>query len=96
MIAFIRDLLGALSRPCSGHAELISRSMDGPLSAGDRLGLRLHTSYCKGCRRFAQHAQQLRNLSGRVRDAIESGPGMPPEVRARLNERLGQEPDVRA
>ncbi|HJZ58045.1 MAG TPA: hypothetical protein VKE74_24095 [Gemmataceae bacterium] len=37
---------------CRTAVELICRSVDAPLSAGERVGLGVHTLFCGPCRRF--------------------------------------------
>jgi hypothetical protein len=52
---------------CRTAVELICRSVDAPLSAGERVGLGVHTLFCGPCRRFRE---QMRRLDA----ACESAP----------------------
>jgi hypothetical protein len=44
---------------CRTAVELICRSVDAPLSAGERVGLGVHTLFCGPCRRFRRQLRRL-------------------------------------
>ena len=44
---------------CRSAVEIISRSLDAPLSKGERIGLGVHTFYCSPCRRFRRQLLRL-------------------------------------
>lgn len=45
---------------CKQATRLMSDEMDRDLTAGDRLGLRLHTLLCSGCARYREQMTFLR------------------------------------
>lgn len=56
---------------CRTAVELVCRSLDAPLSAGERAGVAVHTLFCGPCRRFRR---QIRWLDGCCRDAAAADP----------------------
>lgn len=85
MMEFARGVFRVLNMRCCEHAELLSRQMDAPLSAGEAVGLRLHLIICAGCRRFREQTRQIRTLAmGWMRRDVESGEPMPREARERI------------
>ncbi len=90
MIRFVQDILRVAGLPCREHVALLSRQLDTPLSRGEAAGLRLHTLYCGGCRRFTEHLRHLQSLGQTMAEQAENEPGLPADVRARLNDRVGQ------
>lgn len=84
MIRFTIDAFRVLAKPCSAHAEHLSRRMDGQLTPGERAGLRVHLLGCASCRAFARQLQRLRAIA-RAESAAKPAPqAMPAEVRDRL------------
>ena len=59
---------------CPTAVELICRSVDAPLSAGERVGLGAHTLWCSPCRRFRR---QLLRLDAACEAAAREAP--PPD-----------------
>ena len=45
---------------CKGAAELISRQHEHPLTAGEKLWLKLHLYICTGCRNFRNNTRVTR------------------------------------
>lgn len=84
MIGFVRDVCRVLGMPCREHTALFSRQLDEPLPPGISAGLRVHIMYCAGCRKFRAQIRRLRELSGKIGLEMESGEGMPSDVRDRL------------
>lgn len=84
MIIFCKDIVRVLRMRCADHTALISRAMDAPLSSGERVGLRLHKVYCKGCRRFDENLRAIRRMASTIGRDAESGADLPPDVRERL------------
>ncbi|CAN5825075.1 hypothetical protein BH11PLA1_BH11PLA1_00700 [soil metagenome] len=88
MIRFVRDMARVLTMPCREHVVLFSRQLDAPLPRGAAFGLRLHIVYCGGCRRFRAHLRHMQALGGVLAEQGENEPGLPADVRARLNARV--------
>ena len=76
----------SLTMPCEGYTELMSASMDSDLSRLDRFAVRLHTIYCKGCRRYRKQIMQLRRMMGRLDETVQPADEMKlrPEARERM------------
>ena len=49
---------------CKRATELISKSLDEPLTTGERLSLRLHLFLCEFCEQFRKQCELLRQLLG--------------------------------
>jgi hypothetical protein len=62
---------------CRTAVELICRSADAPLSAGERFGLGVHTLFCGPCRRFRSQIQRLDAACGAVVWEDPPGGGTP-------------------
>jgi Putative zinc-finger len=46
---------------CKQASQLLSQSLDRPLTRGERFGLRFHLLICRFCKRFGQQIVGLRN-----------------------------------
>jgi len=81
---------------CKQAAEVISRSLDVPLSTSARVGLGVHTLFCGPCRRFRRQLFLLHAACGDVRheDAETTSGGLSIEARARIM--TGLEPGTSA
>lgn len=78
--------LGSASPTCKEVTRLQSEAMDRRLSLFERLGLRLHLSLCKWCRRYGE---QLRFLRSAARDCGEhEGGEMPQRLSVEARERI--------
>ncbi|MGR7921499.1 zf-HC2 domain-containing protein [Zobellella denitrificans] len=53
---------------CRQATQLMSESQDRPLTAGEKLALKLHTLMCKGCRNFEQQLPVIRRIARRYAD----------------------------
>ncbi len=62
----IRKKLGHIIS-CKDASRLVSRQEDAPLSAWQRLLLRLHLSVCTACTRFERQVRFLRQAMQRYR-----------------------------
>lgn len=49
---------------CKEATRLASQQLDGKLSLGERLQLRLHLAICEGCRRANAQFALLRRMTG--------------------------------
>jgi hypothetical protein len=47
---------------CREATELMSRAREEKLTLGQRIGLRLHTLICAGCRRTGEHFELIGQL----------------------------------
>ncbi|NML28320.1 zf-HC2 domain-containing protein [Zoogloea dura] len=48
---------------CRHATRIMSEGMDRPLSLGERLQLRFHLAFCRGCRAFRRQTAFLRRAS---------------------------------
>lgn len=48
-------------KTCKDISELLSDSMDRPLTGRERWAVRIHLLMCRHCSRFGQHIQFLRD-----------------------------------
>jgi len=80
-----------MKMPCREHVALFCRQVDAPLSRGEAFGLRVHIIYCRGCRRFREHLRHMQSLGRTLAEQAENEPGLPADVRERLNARVAQE-----
>jgi len=85
VIGFVRDMVRVLTMPCREHVVLFSRQLDARLSRGEAFGLRVHIVYCGGCRRYREHLRHLQSLGQALAQQAEIEPGLPVDVRERLN-----------
>ena len=71
---------------CKQASQLISRSLDHPLSWSERLQLKLHLVICDACRQFRQHINLLHVAVQRIRSATENDSSiqLAPEVKDRI------------
>jgi hypothetical protein len=89
MIRTVRDVIRVLKMPCREHTELFSRQLDGAITPGEAIGLRLHLLLCAGCRRFKAHLGRLRDMTRMIGEAGmgEAVERLPRDVRDRAVER---------
>ena len=57
---------------CIQASQIISQSLDRPLTLRERFTLKLHLAICKYCKRFSQQVQTLRVAIKTVVSSIES------------------------
>ncbi|PKO26191.1 MAG: hypothetical protein CVU35_00590 [Betaproteobacteria bacterium HGW-Betaproteobacteria-8] len=71
---------------CKQASQLISQSLDRPLSVRERLLLRYHLFICRPCRRFTKHLALMRLTIKRMIEEIEQNEyiQLPQQVRARI------------
>lgn len=48
---------------CIKATQLLSEAQDRKLTTSERLRLKIHVLICVACRRFGQHASQLREMA---------------------------------
>ena len=75
---------------CKQTSQLISQSLDRPLTLRERFELKLHLIICKYCRQFSQHLQTLRVAINTMVSSIENNDNikMPIDAKARISEKL--------
>jgi len=75
---------------CKQASQLVSRSLDRPLSWSERLQLKLHLWICNACSRFNQQLQMLRAVLQQTRDQIESDGSihLPSDAKARIEREI--------
>ncbi len=75
---------------CKQASQLISQSLDHPLSWSQRMQLRVHLFICDACSRFNRQLHLLRIALHRIRDQIEqdSTIQLPLEVKARIERKI--------
>ena len=76
---------------CRQVTRLVSQSLEVRLPWRQRLVVRIHLCYCVWCRRYSRQIRFLRRAGRHALAAdLEAPPevALPPEVKARLRERL--------
>jgi hypothetical protein len=77
---------------CKEVSLLVSRSMDTSLTLRERLAVRLHLLYCRGCRRFRDQVQFLRRAAQRSSESLPAGAvHLPASARERIRAALRRE-----
>ncbi|HOY70687.1 MAG TPA: zf-HC2 domain-containing protein [Methylotenera sp.] len=71
---------------CKSASQLVSQSLDAPLTWQSRLVLRLHLVICKYCRRFSQQLAVLRKAVQNMVQLTEADESiqLKPEARQRI------------
>lgn len=71
---------------CKQASQLISQSLDRPLSWSDRMQLRFHLVICSACNRFNRQLNQLRAAVHRIRHDTENDSSiqLPLDTKARI------------
>jgi hypothetical protein len=57
---------------CKQASQLISQSLDSPLTLRERFALKLHLFICKYCKLFSQQVQMLRVAVRKMANSIEN------------------------
>lgn len=71
---------------CKQASQMISQSLDKPLSRAERLQLKLHLFICNACTRFNRQLHLLSNVVKRMRSDTENDSTiqLPPEAKVRI------------
>lgn len=69
---------------CRTAVELVCRSLDAPLSAGERAGVVVHTLFCGPCRRFRRQARRLDDVCRDAGATPPAGVNLSPAARGRI------------
>ena len=76
---------------CKETAQLISESLDRPLSWHERVSVRLHTLLCDMCTRYARQLRFLKNVCADADPEQTAPPArLDEEARERIGIRLNQ------
>ncbi|HZW35450.1 MAG: zf-HC2 domain-containing protein [Deltaproteobacteria bacterium] len=78
---------------CKDVTQLLSQSMDAPLPAGKRIGVRFHLLICKFCVRYRQQLLLIREAARRLAGAADlpqgsAGENLSAEARDRIKKSL--------
>ncbi len=89
---WIIQVVRALSPNCQAAIRLQSDALDRPLSFWQRLGLRIHVTFCVWCFRYGVQLLRIRNAAKKCE--LENSPasglenGLPVSARQRINKKL--------
>lgn len=77
---------------CKETVEVISESMERPLTLRERFLLKLHMAVCSWCQWYMEHLitlrETLRTQADEPPEANFSSPGLSPEARERIRQKL--------
>ncbi len=75
---------------CKQASQLISRSLDEPLSTRERIALKFHLSLCDWCSTFSQQLQKLHVAINKLNKSIEDDENitLPSETKKRIAKSL--------
>lgn len=75
---------------CKQASQLISQSLDRPLSLSGRVKLRFHLFICDACTRFNKQLSQLRMAVHRLRQDTENDSAieLPSDAKARISQTI--------
>jgi hypothetical protein len=95
MIKRFLQRLADLSPSCRQATRLQSAALDRPLTASQKVGLRIHLCLCQWCRRYGQQVRFLRNAAHEHPEKlVEPLPqNLPAAARERIKQRLQAEQD---
>jgi hypothetical protein len=75
---------------CKQASQIISQSLDNPLSWPDRIKLKLHLFICNACTRFNQQLRLIKNSIERMKIETENDASiqLSLEAKARINQAI--------
>lgn len=73
---------------CKEVSLLMSKQCDARLAWPERLAVRAHLLYCRGCARLANQLKFLRTASRRFATGAAAGTGLSRDARDRIRARL--------
>lgn len=73
---------------CKQASQIISQSLDKPLSWSDRMKLKFHLSICDACTNFYRQLGLLKNAIDRMKHETENDPSiqLTVDAKARINQ----------
>ena len=77
-----------MMRSCKEVSLLVSKQCDTRLTWLERLAVRVHLLYCRGCARLGDQLQFLRTASRRFATGTAAGTGLSRDARDRIRARL--------
>jgi hypothetical protein len=82
--------------PCKQTVEVISQSLERPLSVRERVLLKLHLWVCMWCVWYLEHLQIMRDTMREDASALPeldstSTPGLSPEARERIKQAISRQ-----
>ena len=85
--------IAVLSPSCKEASRLQSQALDGKLSLMQRIGLRIHLSLCKWCRRYGKQIGFLHDAAHEHPDQLLNVPShtLSQDARERMKQRLRAE-----
>lgn len=77
---------------CKQASQVISQSLDRPLSRSDRMKLKFHLFICKACNRFNQQLRLLSHVVKHIRNDTENNAQiqLSLEAKARISQQIIQ------
>lgn len=83
-------LVAALTPDCNVVTQLVSESRERPLTALERLRLRLHYRICQWCRRYREHLEEIGVAAKKAASpsAKSRQRTLSPECKAKLRDRM--------
>ncbi len=78
---------------CQQASELVSQSLDQPLSLKNRFSLKFHLMMCSACHRFNRQMRQLRSaILGLVKTTEnDESITLSPEAKAKISQKLSKD-----
>jgi len=75
---------------CKQASQLISQSLDEPLSWSDRMKLKFHLFICNACTRFNQQLRLIKNAVLRIKSETENNASvqLSLEAKAKINQAI--------
>lgn len=75
---------------CKQASQIISQSLDGPLSGSDRIKLKFHLFLCGACNRFSRQLRFLSSAVKRIKHDIENNSSiqLPLESKTRIFQKI--------
>ncbi len=75
---------------CKQASQIISQSLDNPLSRSDRMKLKFHLFICNACTRFNQQLHLIKTVAQRMKHETENDDTiqLTVEAKARVNQAI--------
>lgn len=88
---FLVNWLARHTPPCGEVTQLLSQSLEQPLSLRQRIGIRLHYLICIWCERYMRQLHLLRDAMHRHPHETDAAPSLSAKARARLKRSLADQ-----
>ena len=73
---------------CKQASQIISQSLDNPLSWSDRMKLKFHLFICDACTRFNQQLRLIKNAVQRMKLETDDTIQLTVDAKARINQAI--------